>query len=144
MHKRAFFLFSCSLLLLGACRKAPEVPKAPPAAVDTRPVKRGPEFHGEYGAYRDGIIGNGMLSVIFFHAAGDPESKNYDALLTNWFLTGDFPVSVYRVDFDDAGGLLDRYSVEHAHTFVKIDGSGNPFEWVKEPTEKSVRELLTL
>ena len=143
MHRRAYLLLSCSLLLLAACRKAPEAPQAP-VAVDNRLFKASPAIRGQYGPYDEGIIGNGNLSVLFFYSAGDELSRQYDGLLANWFTKGEFPVSVYRVDFDAAWELRDRFGVEQPHTFLGIDGSGNVFQTVDDPSEKAIREMLAL
>ena len=143
MRKRAFFLLSCGVLLLAGCRKAPE-PSPSPVAYDPRPLKAAPRFEGRYEGYQEGIIGDGNLAVLFFYSGSDDLSRQYDGLLANWFTAGEFPVSMYRVDFDAAGELRELYGVEQPHTFVGIDGSGNVFSIVDDPSEKAIRELLVL
>ena len=112
---------------------------------DSQPVAKSARVmnKGAYVAYRDGVIGNGETSVLFFHAAWCPICKREDANLANWFSTqADTLLTVFKVDYDSSSELKQRYGVTYQHTFVKIDGKGNMLEKVQGPSQAQLMQLL--
>jgi thiol-disulfide isomerase/thioredoxin len=98
---------------------------------------------GAYVAYKDGIIGNGEIAVLFFHAAWCPICKRVDGEIIDWYAAGgDGFLNVYKVDYDSSIDLRQRYGVTYQHTFVKIDGQGNVIEQVQGPTDAQLMVLL--
>ena len=99
-------------------------------------------FGGEYMTYQDGVIGNGEESVLFFHAAWCPYCIANDASLDEWYQSEVFPVSVYKIDYDTATELKQRFGVTQQDTFIRIDGDGNEIKRIGFPSESALRDLL--
>ena len=97
---------------------------------------------GSYTAFKDGVIGNGETSVLFFHATWCPACKKNNGLLESWYEAEQFPRSVYKIDFDTATELRKQYGVNGQDTFVLIDGSGKEIERVSFPAQSALRALL--
>lgn len=97
---------------------------------------------GSYTAFKDGVIGNGETSVLFFHASWCPACKKNNGLLESWYNAEKFPRSVYKIDFDTATELRKQYGVNGQDTFVLIDGSGKEIERVSFPAQSALRALL--
>lgn len=97
---------------------------------------------GTYGLYVDGAIGNGMESVLFFHAAWCPYCIENDKRLTALYGAEEFPRSVYRIDYDTATELKQMFGVTQQDTFILIDGNGNEIRRVSFPSESALRDLL--
>lgn len=101
----------------------------------------------KYTDFRDEVIGNGMGSVLFFHAAWCPYCIKNDQRLTGWFSDPgpDFPIySVYKIDYDDRTDLRQRYGVTSQDTFILIDREGNEVERLSFPSESSLYDLLDM
>jgi thiol-disulfide isomerase/thioredoxin len=97
---------------------------------------------GSYTAFKDGVIGNGETSVLFFHATWCPACKKNNGLLESWYGAEQFMRSVYKIDFDTATELRKQYGVNGQDTFVLIDGSGKEIERVSFPAQSALRALL--
>jgi thiol-disulfide isomerase/thioredoxin len=97
---------------------------------------------GSYTAFKDGVIGNGETSVLFFHATWCPACKKNNGLLESWYGAEQFMRSVYKIDFDTAIELRKQFGVTGQDTFVLIDGSGNEIERVSFPSQSALRALL--
>lgn len=97
---------------------------------------------GTYSSYVDGVIGNGMESVLFFHAAWCPYCIANDMRLQNWYGSDAFPRSTYKIDYDTADELKKLFNVTNQDTFILIDGNGNELKRVTFPSESALRELL--
>lgn len=97
---------------------------------------------GQYVAYKDGVIGNGQKSVLFFHATWCPACKQNNEYLTQWYGSEEFPVSVYKVDYDTATELKKQYGITGQDTFVQIDGSGKAIAQARFPSQSALRGLL--
>lgn len=97
---------------------------------------------GSYGAYSPSVLANGRTKVLFFHAAWCPICRNADAQLTAWYQTHPYPLSVYKVDYDTATELKQRYGVTYQHTFVQVDGQGNALKVLQGPTDAQLQALL--
>ena len=96
-----------------------------------------------YAPYREGIIGNGQTSVLFFHATWCGECKRDDKALTEWYENNEIEISTYKVDYDTATDLKSRYGIVQQNTYVVIDGEGNAVKTVSFPGVDTLRELLT-
>ncbi|MDA1208859.1 MAG: thioredoxin family protein [bacterium] len=97
---------------------------------------------GTYTSYYNGVIGNGEPAVLFFHAAWCPYCQKNDALLNNFYDTGDFPLSTYKIDYDTASELKSRFGVVQQDTFVVIDGAGNKVSSKSFPSEDALRAMI--
>lgn len=100
------------------------------------------EEGGEYRDYRDGDIGNGKDAVLFFHASWCPDCQRNDNNLEDWFSANYIPISVYKVDYDSAIGLKQRYGVVQQDTFVRIDGEGRSTSSKSFPSEIDLLNML--
>lgn len=99
--------------------------------------------HGAYLEYRDGVIGNGQRSVLYFNAAWCPVCRSQDGELTRWYASQEFPLTTYKVDYDDNVALRTRYGVTYQHTFVLIDEQGNAIRTKQGPNDAELIEFLT-
>lgn len=97
---------------------------------------------GTYTAYQDGIIGNGKRSLLFFHASWCPICQRADGELKSIYGEGGVPINTYKIDYDSAKQLKERYGVTYQHTFVLIDEQGNPLQVMQGPTEDYLRQVL--
>ena len=80
--------------------------------------------------------------MLFFHAAWCPVCKRVDGLLEQWYEEEDFPLTVYKVDYDSQPELRARYGVTYQHTFVLIDGEGKAVKTLTAPSDNDLRALL--
>lgn len=97
---------------------------------------------GSYGDYSPSVLANGRTKVLFFHAAWCPICRNADAQLTAWYRTHPFPISVYKVDYDTETELKQRYGVTYQHTYVLVDGDGDPLKILEGPTDAELQGML--
>lgn len=97
---------------------------------------------GSYGDYSPSVLTNGRTKVLFFHAAWCPTCRTADTQLTAWYATHPFPVSVYKVDFDTELELRQRYGVTRQHTYVLVDGDGDPLKILEGPTDAALQGML--
>lgn len=97
---------------------------------------------GRFTSYIDGVVGNGMESVLFFHAEWCPYCKTNEARLKGWYAAEDFSRSTYKIDFDTATELRSEFGVTQQDTFILIDGNGNEVKRVSFPSEEALRALL--
>ena len=100
-----------------------------------------------YAEYEEGVIGNGIGSVLFFHAAWCPYCIKNDQRLTDWFANPgpSFPIySVHKIDFDDRTDLRQQFGVTSQDTFIEIDREGNEVRRLTFPSESSLHELLEM
>lgn len=95
-----------------------------------------------YTEYREGVIGNGEASVLFFHAAWCPDCRAADTELQQIFSTGLPTMSVYKVDYDSSADLKQKYGVVYQHTFVVIDGEGNATRTLQGATKAQLQALV--
>ena len=107
----------------------------------------GTRFEGEYEAagylpFSPGLLGNGESAVLFFHASWCPFCRAHDETLQAWY-AGDAPgIPVYRVDYDTAKDLRQRYSVTQQDSFVLIDGDGVGVKTLVSPSDAQLRALV--
>ena len=97
---------------------------------------------GQYTAYADGVIGNGEPAVLFFAASWCPACQANDARLQEWYGSEQFPVSTYKIDYDNSSDLKSRYGVVQQDTFVRIDGGGDAQQTISFPDETSLRNII--
>lgn len=97
---------------------------------------------GIYMDYTDDVIGEGEPSILFFHASWCPTCKSADEKLMQWYDEEDFPLTVYKVDYDSNADLRARYGVTYQHTFVLIDGEGNAVKTLAAPSDEDLQSLL--
>lgn len=97
---------------------------------------------GEFTVYNDDVIGNGEPAVLFFHAQWCPYCIANEKRLQDWYGSGDYDVSTYKIDFDTAAGLKQQYGVVQQDTFIRIDGSGNEVTRLSFPSEDELRQLI--
>lgn len=102
------------------------------------------------GAYTDhasnnlpaSILADGNTKVLFFHAAWCPTCRNAEAELMQWYADQGFPLTVYKINYDNETDLKSRYGVTYQHTFVKVDGQGNLIQKIQGPTDEQLMTLL--
>jgi thiol-disulfide isomerase/thioredoxin len=97
---------------------------------------------GQYTLFFDGVIGNGLESVLFFHAAWCPYCIAHNTQLQSWYGSEKFPRSTYKIDYDTADELKKMFNVTNQDTFILIDGNGNEIKRVTFPAESALHELL--
>jgi thiol-disulfide isomerase/thioredoxin len=81
--------------------------------------------NGVYTNYEEGVIGNGEISVLFFHAAWCPQCKRKEEWLNMLYKNKSVGVSTYKIDFDTADELKQSYAIQMQDTFVVIGGDGS-------------------
>ena len=96
-----------------------------------------------YVSFTPDVIGNGEQSILFFHAAWCPHCQKHDALISEEELLGmGLHHAVYKVDYDTALDLRQRYGVTTQHTFVVIDGNGEKIDAIIGPSDEKLLELI--
>lgn len=80
-------------------------------------------------------------SILFFAKAGDPFTKDYDALLKKLALSGTLVTSVYRLEFGSSTGARFHYGTVTGNTFLVL-GPGR--ERIRSLVHPTLRELLFL
>ena len=121
-------------------------PKAEPTSeqkVQEQKIKQ--EFGEEGGQYKDyetGDVPNGKDAILFFHASWCPDCQRNDNNLKDWYKANYIPLSVYKIDYDSAIGLKQKYGVVQQDTFVRIDGEGNKVASTSFPTEVELLKML--
>lgn len=97
-----------------------------------------------YMTYNQGVLGNGEVSVLFFHAAWCPDCQADDKDLTAWYAAGvPYAASTYKVDYDTASALKQKYGVVVQDTFVLIDGKGEKIRMAMRPTDADIKNMLS-
>ncbi|MBT4119363.1 MAG: hypothetical protein HOG89_00040 [Candidatus Peribacter sp.] len=99
----------------------------------------------EYTDYKEGVVGNGRSSVLFFHAAWCPYCIKNDERITEFFADPGplFPVySVYKVDYDTNKDLRSQFGVTMQDTFILMDDDGTELQKLTSPDENDLRYLL--
>ena len=91
----------------------------------------------------DAAIGNGDPALLFFYASWCGYCQAKDGLLKTMYGENEFALSVYKVDYDTAEDLKERYGVFQQDTVVRIDESGEAQESVLGATEADLRKLLS-
>lgn len=99
------------------------------------------------GAYVTGVTGaeaiaKGEPAVLFFHAPWCPKCVKIDPELAQLFASEEFPMSLYKIDYDTEKELRAKYGVTYQHTFVLVTGLGEEVRVIQGPTIDQVRELL--
>lgn len=95
-----------------------------------------------YLAYSEGVIGNGEPSLLFFHAAWCPNCRVADRDLASIYTSGNAKINTYKVDYDTATELKERYGVTYQHTFVLIDGQGQPIRTVQGANATQLEAMI--
>lgn len=98
---------------------------------------------GVYANFSKNIIGNGKMSVLFFHATWCGECQRDDKALRQWQASGGLPIDVYEIDYDTSAELKNRYGVVQQNTYVVIDGEGKALSSVSFPGIQGLQSLLT-
>lgn len=98
---------------------------------------------GTYAAYDDGVLADGQMKVLFFHAAWCPICRAQDTELVSWYGNKDGLLTTYKVDYDAEKDLKAAYGVTYQHTFVKVDGQGKMITKIQGPTESQLLALLS-
>ncbi|MDP7477347.1 MAG: thioredoxin family protein [Candidatus Peribacteraceae bacterium] len=144
--KNTFFSLIVLTLALTACKAPPsnsnnqEAVRPPVREVAKQPTQVASE--SSYTQYKDGVIGNGEESVLFFHATWCPACKANNEKLNAWYGSDSFGRSVYKIDFDTATDLRSQFGVTGQDTFILIDGNGNEVDRARFPSESVLRDLL--
>ncbi len=99
------------------------------------------------GRYVSGVTGaqaiaKGEPAVLFFHAPWCPKCVAIDKEITALFNSEEFPMSLYKIDYDSEKTLRATYGVTYQHTFVLVTGLGEEVRVIQGPTIDQVRELL--
>lgn len=97
-----------------------------------------------YDVYREGVVGNGRKSVLFFYASWFPYCAENDAKISSLYASGGVKVPTFRVDYDASSALRLQYSVVTQDTFVVVDGNGNRVQSIVHPDDAELRSLLGL
>ncbi len=102
------------------------------------------DYYAENGAeaLASAVIGNGERSLLFFYAAWCPFCVQKEALLRTLYGAEDFPLSIYKIDYDQSTELKARYGVTTQDTVILIDGAGQALQTVVGATETDLRMLL--
>lgn len=95
-----------------------------------------------YMAYSEGVIGNGDSAVLFFAASWCSACQANDKRLQSWYDSEQFPISVYKLDYDKENDLKSRYGIVQQDMFVRIDGNGNAQQIISSPDETSLRNII--
>lgn len=122
-----------SVLLLTACQSEKDDKKKnamKKAQQDQQQVARVPfpknvTIQGAYADYIEGVIGNGEVSVLFFASRGNENFKKQEEVLAKIYDARKVGVHTYRVDFDTATDLRQRYGITVQNSYVVIGGDGN-------------------
>ncbi len=127
----------------------PSTPPAPAAAPAVQPqaqpksVPPAPAT-GSYISYTDSALASTSgQRVLFFHASWCPQCQKVDADIKNDGVPSG--VTVFKVDYDTAQSLRQKYGITLQTTFVKLDSAGNSigkYVAYNEPTFDSVRAAL--
>lgn len=117
----------------------PQEPTVSPEAAQTQPIP------GTYKNYNESeAAATKGIKILFFHAQWCPQCRQLDAEIT----AGPLPenVTVFKVNYDNAQSLRQKYGVTLQTTFVKIDDAGNlvkKYVAYDEPTLASlIRNIL--
>ena len=97
---------------------------------------------GKLTAYQEGVIGNGNSAVLFFHAQWCPYCLANEKRLNDWYSSGDYPISTYKIDYDTAIELKNQFNVVQQDTFILIDGSGKEVSRVSFPSETALKDII--
>ena len=94
----------------------------------------------EYANYRTGVIGGNK--VLLFFSSSDAVSREYDKQLTSLYFNGTAMMPTYRVDFDTATALGEKYGALESNTFVLLDESGSILKSAVSPSADVLKGLL--
>jgi len=95
-----------------------------------------------YTDYKEGVIGNGKTSILFFHAKWCPTCRQADIDLAEIYGSGIATLPMYKVDYDTYTDLKTKYGVTYQHTFVVIDGTGTAKTTVLGPSKAQLLALV--
>lgn len=95
-----------------------------------------------YAEYKEGVIGNGQTSILFFHAKWCPTCRQADTDLKEMYGSGVASLPMYKVDYDTYADLKTKYGVTYQHTFVVIDGTGTAKTTVLGPSKAQLLALV--
>ena len=137
-------MISSQAMMQASSASADAMMQASSASVDTMQPDAAAMTKGEYVAYREGVIGDGQTSVLFFHATWCPVCKRADTSLRGWYAGDDALLTTYKVDYDTYKELKKRYGITYQHTFVKIDGQGNALGKLEGPSDIDLLAFLRL
>lgn len=93
-------------------------------------------------AYTSNVIGNGQISLLYFHASWCPVCYQINKKLETWYRDGVGVVPIYRVNFDTETALRAAYDVTIQHTLVMINGQGEMIDYIYYPTDDEILELI--
>ncbi len=111
------------------------------AKLKQEPEQAAPPSH-VYAAFAPAMLTDGVPKVLFFHAAWCPKCVQQDKVLEGWYPSADFAYSTYKIDYDSAAELKQRYGVVQQHTYVTVDGQGNKISAVSFPGDDELKALL--
>jgi hypothetical protein len=97
---------------------------------------------GAYADYKDGVIGNGEESALFFHDKTSTASKATDTAIKAMVKAGTAAVTIYRVDIDGFASLKATYDVKVGNTVVRVNAKGTAVSSVTSPSQTDLETLL--
>lgn len=97
---------------------------------------------GTYSNYHTNVIGKGEPVLLFFKAAWDPADRTLESDIEKYYARNSYDISTYRIDFDTAFSLREKFSVDYQHTVVLVDGAGNIVRSITSPSSAELQSLL--
>lgn len=80
-------------------------------------------------AYLDGfdlrLLDQYTHNLIFFHASWCPTCRSLDADINANFDQIPIETAIYKVDYDSAMDLREKYNITVQHTIISVDKAGN-------------------
>jgi thiol-disulfide isomerase/thioredoxin len=93
-------------------------------APEPAPVERDPANTGEYLDYTPALFAQTEgQKVLFFHASWCPVCRALEDDIVNRGVPAD--LTIFKVDYDDATDLIQKYEVRLQSTVVYVDDDGN-------------------
>lgn len=95
----------------------------------------GTQIAPSYFIYSDHLLSQALEEkkkvVLYFHAPWCTTCSSFDDELTKNFAELPSDTVVFRIDYDSASQLKQRYGVTYQHTLVLLDKNGNTMEmWI--------------
>lgn len=98
---------------------------------------------GKYIYYKEGVIGNGEKSLLFFQAGWCSKCQEKEEFLKNLYENEQIEISTYKIDYDESEDLKKQFKIIQQDAFVLIDGDGEVISGpVFFPTEETLKQML--